>query len=522
MSETKEQLYIGLTIGPIFPTLEKIKSTRALFCGSYIFSWLMRELIQEITANGIKPEQVLTPSTKVPHGKPEAGYYADRLIIAAQPDDFGKLLAAQEAVLSKMAAAMENEPSIRKPATDIKAYLERYFMLYSFEHERSEKGDPFKAINSILNGLELHKRFPDVDEDWLVHFLNQKQPNFLIKDAFTKARFKSIIEITTGELEQFDPAGYKEIIRQEIAQPQRGDDARLSDAEGDEAILQKFQAKSSAFGEHLRSYHKYIAVVHADGDGIGKYTGKLDNEGFKRFSDQLFAFSQEAKDKIVAYGGAPIFIGGDDLLFLAPVASQGASSGQAHLRTVFHLIQDLDALFQEERYFPKGPDSPTFSYGISFTYYKFPLNEARALSYEMEEAAKDGAKNAVAFQLRKHSGAFFEAKLSKAHPEFDHFVDLVGAFALEQNFLSTLIHRLGFHRGTLEMLLKLGSNAEERLAYFFENNFDEAIHDKERMFFKRVIAFLRELYLANPVDAFDKLNAALRFIHFLRSTEDEE
>lgn len=517
MSQTNKQSYIGLTIGPIFPTLEKIRSTRALFSGSYIFSWLMREIVQGLIDKGLSADQILTPSTNLPTGAPEAGYYADRLIIAAQAGDFDQLLAVMDEVLQDM--AKEIEPDTTKDAAEIERYLHRYFQLYCFEYEFPADNNPFKEINNILNGLELHKRFPDVDEDWFVTFLNRKQPNFLIKDAFGKSvRFRSIVEITTGELKKLNDQVYQEVIDKAL---QQGQD-KFSDAKGDEAILKKFQARDSDFKDYVRSYHKYVAVVHADGDGIGTYIGTLDDKGFKDFSDQLFEFSQKAKDAIKAYGGAPIFIGGDDMLFLAPVAAQSFDSPEdsKQLKTVFHLIQDLDALFQQ--YFPAKAGNPTFSYGISFTYYKFPLNEARALSYGMEERAKKSGKNAVAFQLRKHSGANFESVFSKDQSEYDHFVQLVGDLAVEKNFLSTLIHRFGFHRSTLEMLLKMGDSAEERLEYFFDNNFDEAVHRKEKAFFKRMVAFLQMLYRAHPETALDKLNATLRFIHFLRSTEDEE
>lgn len=517
MSDTKTQLYIGLTIGPIFQTLEKIKSTRALFSGSYIFSWLMREIIKGVIAEGLSNDQILTPSSNSAGPHPEAGYYADHLIIAAQTGDFEKLLAAKEAVLRKMAAAIASD--LNKDSTEVEAYLHRYFQLYCFEYQFNLNDDPFGKINKVLNGLELQKRFPDVDEDWLIHFLNRKQPTFLIKDALgSSARFRSVIEIATGELKRLDEQGYRSIIASELRTDEK-EDGR-SDVKGDEAVLKKFAAQGSAFKDHLRSYHKYIAVVHADGDGIGKYIGKLGDAEFKAFSDKLFEFSRKAKDKIKEYGGAPIFIGGDDLLFLAPIAEQIIVDNKKQLRTVFNLIQDMDELFQQ--YFPKAEGNPAISYGISFTYYKYPLNEARSLSYEMERKAKSlRHKNAVAFQLRKHSGATFEAKFSKGQPEYGHFVKLISDLSVEKNFLSSMIHRLGFHTATLEMLLKM-PKAEERLKYFFDNNFDEAVHKEEKAFFQRLIGFTQELYRTDPKAALDKLNAALRFIHFLRSTENDE
>ena len=54
--------YIGLTIGPIYKTLNTVKSTRALFTGSYIFSLIMREMMEAMFKEGISKENILIPS----------------------------------------------------------------------------------------------------------------------------------------------------------------------------------------------------------------------------------------------------------------------------------------------------------------------------------------------------------------------------------------------------------------------------------------------------------------------------
>jgi CRISPR-associated protein Cmr2 len=413
-------------------------------------------------------------------------------------------LVVKAAVLERMAMAMAAD--IKELEAEVLAYLQRYLQVYCFEYELDTDANPFGTINHILNGLELNKRFPDTDKDWLTTFMNQKSGNFLIEEAFgKKSRFPSIIEITTSELKVLDPVGYSAAIKEEL----KGAD---SDAKGDEGILQAFQSLPK-IQPHIRSYHKYLAVVHADGDKIGKYISKLDGPGFQAFSDKLFAFSQAANELIKLFGGISVFIGGDDMLFLTPVAK--VDQAQNGLATVFHLVQQLDMLFNT--HFPNSGLS--FSYGISFTYYKHPLNEARELSYSIQEKAKHQGGNAVAFQLRKHSGAYFEALLPKAGGAFGAFVKLVGELAVEKQFISSLIHKLGFHRTTLELLLAT-SKPKTRLKSFFDNNFDEAIHQKEKAFYENMVDFLLELHGGGDA-ALEQLNAALRFVHFLRSTEDE-
>jgi CRISPR-associated protein Cmr2 len=476
----------------------------------------MREMIQGLLNEGISPDQILTPSSGLPEKPYEAGYYADRLILASKPGDFEKLLSVKDAVIEKMSAEMATD--LRAEEQALATYLKQYFQVYCFEENLDPGNLPFKRINEVLNGLELQKRFPRNDQDYFVDFLNQKKSNFLIKDAFSKnIRFRSVIEISTGELKELAHKEYSNVIEEELnkANPK---EEYYSDVKGEEGILKKF-AKASAIKDSLMSYHKYIAIVHADGDGFGAYINKRNDSEFKSFSDQLFSFSQEAKEIIKRDGGAPIYIGGDDLLFLAPVAEQvKLDGGRKKVRTVFHTIKEVDTLFKAH-----FPDDISFSYGVSFTYYKFPLNEARSLSSSLERDAKElPGKNAVAFKLRKHSGASFGGAFSKNGVEFNQFLELIDALSSEEKFLSTFIHRLGFHEETLKLLLK-GEQAKERIGFFFENNFDEAVHQKERELFVKIADYLWNVSVgAKPDEAVKKLYSTLRFIHFLRSKENEE
>lgn len=530
MSENNLHSYIGITIGPIYPTLERIKSTRALFSGSYLFSWLMRELMAEIRGLGVSDQKILTPSARVPDKEhPEAGYYADRLILDAEELSLQTILQARDAVLRKMAA--EIAADVRVSASSVEAYLMDYLQVYAIAIKLSPNESPFMELNRRLNGLELQRRFPDLDQTWLTTLLNQKKGNFLIEDAFgRKQGFPSMIEIATRELAQYDHNHYRRAISGELKPKQKqatapipvpeGEEVDIaSDASSDERALAML-AESQEIRKHIKAYHKYVAVIHADGDGIGNYINGLGGNAadFRAFSDQLFEFSQKAREEIVEFGGAPIFIGGDDFLFLAPVAKRTPTG----LNTVFHLVKRLDDLFV--KYFKGSEKKPTLSYGIAFSYYKYPLNEARETSYTLAGKAKDvPGKNAVCFQLRKHSGAVTEAVFSKDADgkEFGMFLDLLGNLPDAKIFLSTLIHRLGYHEQTLRYLLEQ-ADADRRVGFFLDNNFDEAVHATEKEFFKGLKAYLLELNRRDPETAMVRLNATLRFVHFLRSVEHDD
>ncbi|MEM6397418.1 MAG: type III-B CRISPR-associated protein Cas10/Cmr2 [Bacteroidota bacterium] len=231
----------------------------------------------------------------------------------------------------------------------------------------------------------------------------------------------------------------------------------------------------------LKLRHKYLAVVLLDGDGLGNAITTLsksdtDHQKFKEFSKNLLDYAQEAVVRVVKYGGLPIFSGGDDLLFLAPVAMPfntvplqtrkreeheskvTKSEGQIFPTDVFALCAELDELFKL-----KMGDGMSLSGGISINYYKFPLGEAvedaRALEKEAKKFAtydavnvKDSAneddwkptrkKNALTFRVRKHSGQTFGATLGMSTKAFTTWKETL-AFGpeLDEAFLSSAMYR---------------------------------------------------------------------------------
>lgn len=523
MSENNQQ-YIGLTIGPIFDTLKKVKSTRALFSASYLFSYLMRELIVGLKKKGIADKAILTPSAQMidPSTPPEAGYYPDRLILVAEKDNTFELLKdTYEEVLNDMASGIEQ--IIKESKASILPYLKSYFQVYFFQDSFDKKNDPFGRINYLLSTLDEFRQFPTDDSDLLQRFLKKRAASFLIKDAFhtRSLMFPTIVEITTQEFEQRNSAVYRELMKEErnTKKIKEGADRKDSDTATDEYVFQRFRT-SKAFGELLRPYHKYIAIIHADGDSVGEYIAKLggDDKRFRDLSDTFFAFNQRAKELIKQYGGRPIFIGGDDLLFLAPMLAEGEGNSK---RTIFDLINALDAEFLN--YFPQG--KPTLSFGLSFTYYKFPLNEARDLSYcQLETVKKDYKKNgkhALRFSFRKQAGASFSADFQITSDGYKKFVEILSnSIGIDNPILfKTFTHTLQFHQETLLALKKHGGVLwEDRVKYTIINNLDEEFHQDNEAFRNSLIDFTILLLKQNQLK---NLYACLRIVQFLTSKRDD-
>ncbi|RMG18373.1 MAG: type III-B CRISPR-associated protein Cas10/Cmr2 [Bacteroidetes bacterium] len=350
----------------------------------------------------------------------------------------------------------------------------------------------------------------------------------------------------------------EETIEQKIEQGQLDDD-------------DFYKKLNEETGDAVQPYHKYIAVVNADGDNFGKYVQNLkaDKQKLREFSEELIKYGKKAKDLIEAYGGASVYIGGDDLLFFAPVVSRD-TDGQR--KTIFDLIRALDNCFYD--HFPPDRTPLSLSYGISFTYYKYPLNEALLESYGLLQQVKENGthqdkkkhpnKNAIAFKVLKHSGQFFEAVIDKAKPDkqagewkypgeslYQQFSELVSGEIEKEGFINSLTHNMAFFQELFgELLLNVVDETEvekgeHAIDQLFENNLNESIHKEaaNKKFIQQVVAFIKTVYAhlrkvpdeaytdeqgnstphqLKSEDALKIIYSALRFVHFVRSTNQNK
>lgn len=90
-------------------------------------------------------------------------------------------------------------------------------------------------------------------------------------------------------------------------------------------------------------------------------------------------FGESACTLINNYGGLPIYAGGDDLLFIAPVCGKES-------KTIFDLIEEIDKEYKEkiqDMVEERINIKTSMSYGISIIYYKYPLYEAWEIARNM-------------------------------------------------------------------------------------------------------------------------------------------
>lgn len=548
--------YLALTLGPIYKTITQQRRTRSVFSASYLFSYIMKNLMKEMITQkpGIK-DQILLPSPDFLDDKAfqqvGCGLYPDRLImLKSEESDTQLILTARDTVIKNLADEFSKKYSIRIE------YLQAYLKIYILEISLDKGSETINEINRALDNLELFDNFPyGPDQDELQRFFSEAGRHFLIVDAFgsKKNHFESLPQIATAGLSKIPEK--QEVHRKNVSQMIRNSE------EEEDTFYQDLQKE---FGDQFSDYHKYVAVVNVDGDSFGKHIGNMeaDETDLKTFSKQLIKFGAEARKIITDYGGAPVYIGGDDLLFFAPVASK--FSGEDSLATIFHLVQRIDNEFYT--FFPPSSKSPSLSYGISLSYYKYPLNEALIESYQLLERAKDKYvhddkrkypnKNAIAFKVLKHSGQFFEGVIEKDKPGigdkereaeqlpyigiFDQIMSLLDEQISGNQFINSLTHGMAFFQDLFEVLLLESEELNEQaIQNMFDNNFDESIHKQNKAFIDQVVQYVIQVYkrtryvkekypgsykktetVNEANDAALKLiYATLRFIHFIRGSQ---
>ncbi len=472
--------YIGLTIGPIYKTISMARKTRELWGASYIFSYIMKKIIQNV--NEKLNAKIVLPYTdkELFNTHNGIGLFPDRLVFEAKEGDFERLQQITSLIIDDLGEKLDD-----------KSFVKNYFQIYFLEMNCSaDYKEMIKQINCLLDNMELQVSYNKKEpvNKVIDFFKNHLNNSFLIEEAFDKKRnsFPSLIKISTRDLHENQKM--KKII----------DD--FNDDESDTKVYEEL-SKISHEKESVHKYHKYIAIVQADGDNMGKTIESLkSNEEFSSFSQKISNFAKEAVKLISEYRGVNIYAGGDDLLFIAPVANKLVHSN------IFQLIEKLSDNFDMQ--FKDYNEKPSISFGLSISYYKFPMGEAIKEAYEQLKKAKkmhrsnEEIKNALCFKLLKHSGQFFEVDLYKRSIEYQKFMALVShefevnqkSGTKEKEIFSSIAHKLS----SMEVLISEISDDSEKIKNFFDNHFNENIHysDLKNKVHKDYIQDVRELTCA--------------------------
>ncbi len=475
-------MFTAINIGPIVSTLSLARKPRELWSASYLFSYLMKCIYEEVEEIGgeeciISPAKVGIPTREdylsLSSNAMAVGLYPDRIYIKAEIDF--------DTIIDKVKDRLEKEHS---------GIPFDYFNIMKVTCDAGSEPEAIMELNRQMDILELFNIAPEADlEVKIVNLLKAKTE----KDKPGRARSK-LFELATGQ-EEFEVMTLRQIAR--------------AGREAEE-----------------KSFDRYVCIVQADGDNVGKTISNpsLQEGKVKRISDALLEFGKEAARMIDQYGGMPLYAGGDDLLFIAPVRGKGEEN-------IFDLVQKLDSeAFASVK--SLIPDA-SLSFGVACHFVKFPLYEslakARELLYEAKhwEETKEtegktlpGPKNTVSWTLQKHSGGSFHFTFSMKDSEVIRLFNTLIKETEKSEIISAVAHKIRQYEALLKTLM-VNSEDSSRLDAFFKRT----LEFQDTLWFKTVKELIPALYASVGEEQFiSSLFGLLRtakFIHGEDVHEDE-
>lgn len=477
--------YAAINIGPIIDTISMARKPRELWAASYLFSFLMECIIKAIKEKG---KTIVSPASLDSNKKIGVGLYPDRIYLRDITDEELK------DVVNEALGTFSEEIKIGGDYVYVRDYIN--VMYVSIESEDGK--DVIKTLNRLLDCTELYNR-PVSDEcrGNVLRLIQEKKDSPLFKHAFGNSEFKiqTLEEIATYQLSKLK--GKEEVWKKSCneAREKENNDKTVDLEAVEDEFYKQIKAK---FKNDYHSYHKYICVVQADGDNMGSIISALKNEEVMTLSAALLGYGEKACGMIKKFGGLPIYAGGDDLLFLAPVVSDKGN--------IFGLLSEIDDCYKKtvdkamDESKIKRPEKDgkklhtTLSYGLSVSYYKYPLYEALKSARELlfDTAKNVQEKNAIAWCLRKHSGTGFSGSFCKnasGGQVYLIFTKLMTCSESEE-VISAIAHKLRQNEDLLE-IIRNREDRENRVTAFYHKVMEEENPEKDSY-----LKYTRELLCA--------------------------
>lgn len=468
--------YLAITIGPIYQTFINAKHTREVWGASYIFSYIAKGLILKLIDNEIKINEEPNYETVIkPHAvqfilpniseaelfssKSPVGLFPDNIIVDANilnGRDFEKI---KYEVIKELSE--EIEVAIKCDKVKVSDFLQNYFRII---HRTLTVASPILDVTPVLSVAEQLPYYNhQVPQNYLFDFLktiNNKSNGFMKNRNID--RFESLVEISTVQL-----SSRKNYNKFKNVHLWVNDVDIDSDGKFVSALMQdcKDEAKITKTNSAFKTYHKYVAVVKADGDKIGSTLKEINDEAkVKSFSNKLLKWGLATKTLLHNWQAKAIFIGGDDLLFFAPIVNKNGEN-------IFDLLKQIDKEFKAQDWGDLNAGvEPTLSYGISITYYKYPLIEALETADSLLYKSKSEGGNRLAVRFLKHSGAELPFTLTKNDACFDELFKQMNS---ESKETKSLLSRTSYKIRENQAVFELIGQDETRVQNVFQNVFEE-------------------------------------------------
>ena len=481
--------YTGFNIGPIMATLDMARRPRELWSASYIFSFLMECILDSIPENC----RIISPTHNILNTKESVGLYPDRAFIEGRMD----VSAVEKSAIEKFLSG-----------TGLDSF--NYFNLMSTCCEADSCSSAIADLNAAMDMMELCNTSKcESDRNSVLELIQKKYNSPLFIRALGDRRFPVD---SLGEI----AASVHKANKERWPKFQ----STLNEESTDEDPYNK------VFGRNgYKSFEKYICAVRADGDNMGRLfsSPELNDDQINKLSEKLIEFGINASKEIREFGGMPVYAGGDDLLFIAPVVGRD-KDGQN--MTVFDLIERIDGkcfksvIESTESLNLRNPVAkPSMSYGIAVTYYKFPLYEALEMAGNLlfGRAKKLEGKNAIAWRILKHSGSDFEAAFSRNVPDFNAGFSNLVASTKDGSTVSAVAHKIREFHQIVEIVLE--SKDSSRLDSLFKNVFE--CNDSD--YYKAVKNIMPAIYEHGETDKFgETIYDLLRTAKFIKGEDPND
>ncbi len=456
--------YTAINIGPVVPTISLGRRPRELWTASYMFCYLMECIIEQLNK-----DDILSPATLTGSEIKEVGLYPDRVFVQG---DINPKEVINNAV-AKFREGTEDKDGKINLALGIDL---DYLNIMHVSIERDNDTNVIKDLNQLLDCLELYNR-PATNESTtkVLNLIRRTNNNLLFRHTHDE---KKPSPMYLGAIATAKIIGREDCKKAcKLLIPEKEDELTSTDED------KFYQEIKNVLGKDFYSYYKYIAIVQADGDNMGKIISNLETENVKKLSRKLLEYGSEASKLIQAYGGMPIYAGGDDLLFLAPVVS-----ANNEYPNIFNLLDAISETYTSivDKTIPRPillkeddkeeqPLHTSVSFGLSISYYKYPLYEAFAAARNLlfQTAKNVEGKNAIAWCLRKHSGSGFTGSLTMQSDAYKQFKALTSE-KVDETTISAIAHKLRSNEDILNILqTKEGNPLENRIKAFFLKTMEE-------------------------------------------------
>jgi len=366
MAEVQEKEYIGMTIGPIFDTINLTSSPAALWAASYMFSSLTRFICEVLTEKGVPSKNIVSPyydkDAKLLNKNDGVGLFHDRIVFCTEGvADVPDMAAVRNNAIDKLCTAFGF-------AGDDVAYIKEYVKVSWVKYRATNAID---AGAKALDCLELAKSFV---------FKEEQNP---ILSLFVNAK-----EEKDTPIEEQEMVGKNEAVKK-LTKSFNNFQLR----KGSRNVLKSLEDIVKT-GSGFKKF-KYYAMVRSDGDNMSQIIRSLKDDGeVTDYSETCLKYCSAVAEAVGEYGGVTIYSGGDDLLAILPCEKDGT--------TVFDFVSKVNGLFNKN--FEKYHKPTSLSFGITIAYYKFPLYEALDASYSLLTGVAKKLKNCMAVNLQKHAG----------------------------------------------------------------------------------------------------------------------